>query len=88
MGAGNPRSAQYDHLSPEELNSAKVEILGKQIWRVIPYGLQYKKRALTGILANGMARFSDLLPFVFIGFAVDYYAGNDTEGFFLSLIHI
>ncbi len=82
MGAGNPRSAQYDHLSPEELNSAKVEILGKQIWRVIPYGLQYKKRALTGILANGMARFADLLPFVFIGFAVDYYAGNDTDGTF------
>ena len=82
MGAGNPRSAQYDHLSPEELNSAKVEILGKQIWRVVPYGLQYKKRALTGILANGMARFADLLPFVFIGFAVDYYAGNETEGFF------
>jgi len=82
MGAGNPRSAQYDHLSPEELNSSKVEILGKQIWRVVPYGLQYKKRALTGILANGMARFADLLPFVFIGFAVDYYAGNETEGFF------
>ena len=74
MGAGNPRSTQYDHLSPEELNDSKVEVLGKQIWRVVPYGLQYKKRALTGILANGMARFADLLPFVFIGFAVDYYA--------------
>ena len=24
--------------------------------------------------------FADLLPFVFIGFAVDYYAGNETEG--------
>ncbi len=85
MGAGNPRAAQYDHLSPEELNTAKVEILGKQIWRVVPYGMQYKKRALTGILANGMARFADLLPFVFIGFAVDYYAGNETEGIFGSM---
>ena len=85
MGAGNPRAAQYDHLSPEELNASKVDILGKQIWRVIPYGMNYKKRALTGILANGMARFADLLPFVFIGFAVDYYAGNDTEGTFGSM---
>ena len=82
MGAGNPRSIQYDHLSPEELNDSKVDVLGKQIWRLIPYGLQYKRRALIGILSNGMARFADLLPFVFIGFAVDYYAGNDTEGTF------
>ena len=55
MGAGNPRAAQYDHLSPEELNASKGDIMGKQIWRVIPYGMNYKKRALTGILANGMA---------------------------------
>ena len=74
MGAGNPRAAQYDHLSPEQLNSKKIDILGKQVWRVIPYGMRYWKRAVTGILANGFARFADLLPFVFIGFAVDYYA--------------
>lgn len=82
MGAGNPRAAQHQHLSPEQLNSEKVDILGKQIWRVIPYGMKYKQRALVGILANGMARFADLLPFVFIGFAVDYYSGASTEGFF------
>jgi ATP-binding cassette subfamily B protein len=29
-----------------------------------------------------MARFSDLLPFVFIGFAVDYYSKVQTEGFY------
>lgn len=85
MGAGNPRAAQYDHLSPEQLNSKKIDILGKQVWRVIPYGMQYWKRAVTGILANGFARFADLLPFVFIGFAVDYYAGNETEGTFGSM---
>ena len=82
MGAGNPRSAQYDHLSPDQLNQSKSGILGRQIWRVVPYGLRYKKRALTGIAANGMARFSDLLPFVFIGFAVDFYEGNETDGTF------
>lgn len=82
MGAGHARSTQYQHLPPEELNEDKTEVLGKQIWRVIPYGLNYKKRALVGVLANGMARFADLLPFVFIGFAVDYYSGNNTDGFF------
>ena len=72
MGAGHARATQYDHLTPEDLNDQKVEVLGKQIWRVIPYALSYKKRALTGIAANGVARFADLLPFVFIGFAVDF----------------
>ena len=66
MGAGNPRAAQHQHLSPEQLNSDKIDILGKQIWRVIPYGMKYKKRALVGILANGLARFADLLPFVLL----------------------
>lgn len=81
MGAGNPRSAQYDHLSPDELN-AHVSVLGSQIWRVLPYATQYKLRAILGILSNVMARFSDLLPFVFIGFAVDYYSKVQTEGFY------
>jgi ATP-binding cassette subfamily B protein len=82
MGAGHTRATQYDHLSPEDLNDDKVEVLGSQIWRVVPYAMNYKKRALVGVLANGMARFSDLLPFVFIGFAVDYYSGEETKGFF------
>ena len=82
MGGGNTRATQYEHLSPEELNSEKVDILGKQIWRVIPYGMKYKNRAIVGIIANGLARFADLLPFVFIGFAVDYYSDATTEGFF------
>ena len=82
MGAGHTRAKQYEHLTPEDLNSQKTDVLGKQIWRVIPYALSYKKRALTGIAANGVARFADLLPFVFIGFAVDFYSGNDTDGTF------
>ena len=85
MGAGHKRATQYEHLDPDALNDTKTEVLGKQIWRVIPYGFRYKMRALTGVLANGMARFADLLPFVFIGFAVDYYAGNETDGFFGSM---
>ena len=82
MGGGNTRATLYEHLTPEELNSEKVDVLGKQIWRVIPYGMKYKNRAIVGIIANGLARFADLLPFVFIGFAVDYYSEVSTEGFF------
>ena len=85
MGAGNPRAAQYDHLAPEDLNPEGVTVLGRQIWRVVPYGLRYRNRAIVGILSNGMARFADLLPFVFIGFAVDFFSGNDTEGFYGSI---
>ena len=63
-----------------------TQILGRRIWRVIPYIKPYWLRAVTGILSNGMARFSDLLPFVFIGFAVDYYSGNDDfSGFYGSM---
>ena len=63
-----------------------TQILGRRIWRVIPYIKPYWVRAVTGILSNGMARFSDLLPFVFIGFAVDYYSGNDDfSGFYGSM---
>ncbi|MGY8754452.1 MAG: ABC transporter ATP-binding protein [Candidatus Poseidoniales archaeon] len=82
MGAGHVRAAQYDHLPVEDLNSDKTEILGKQIWRILPYARNYKQRAFVGILSNGLARFADLLPFVFIGFAVDFYSGDKTEGFF------
>ena len=82
MGAGHVRAAQYDHLSVEDLNSDKAEILGSQIWRILPYAGNYKQRAFIGIVSNGLARFADLLPFVFIGFAVDFYSGDTTEGFF------
>ena len=60
MGAGNPRAAQYDHLAPEDLNPEGVTVLGRQIWRVVPYGLRYRNRAIVGILSNGMARFADI----------------------------
>jgi ATP-binding cassette subfamily B protein len=49
------------------------QILGKQIWRVLPYVKRYWKRAAGGIATNGMARAFDLIPFVAIGMAADYY---------------
>jgi ATP-binding cassette subfamily B protein len=60
-------------------------VLGKRIWRVLPYIKLYWRRATLGIACNGLARFCDLLPFVFIGFAVDFYSGNPSEGFFGSM---
>ena len=60
-------------MSPEDIN-AGAEVLGKQIWRAaVPYAKKYPKRALTGIFANAAARFFDLMPFVAIGLAVDYF---------------
>ena len=56
------------------------QIVGRKIYRVIPYILAYWKRALGGILSNGIARAFDLIPFVAIGMATDYY----TKGVYTS----
>lgn len=52
------------------------QIVGKQIWRVIPYIKQYWQRAVGGIVANAIARAFDLIPFIAIGMAADYYASD------------
>ncbi len=79
MGAGNPRARQYDHLDPEQLNP-EVQILGRQIWRVVNYAKPYWQRATAGIASNAMARMADLIPFVAIGWAVDYFANGLNAG--------
>ncbi|MDP6906049.1 MAG: ABC transporter ATP-binding protein [Candidatus Thalassarchaeaceae archaeon] len=56
------------------------QILGRKIWRIVPYIRPYRKRALVGISSNMLARVFDLIPFIFIGFAVDYYGDSETEG--------
>ena len=73
-------------ISTSGTEDESTQILGRRIWRIFPYIKPYKKRAYVGIFSNAMARFSDLLPFVFIGFAVDYYGGNDDfSGFYGSM---
>jgi len=67
-------------MSDDEAEDAQV--LGRRIWRVVPYIRPYWRRAVTGIASNGMARFFDLLPFVFIGFAVDFYSDKVSSGSF------
>ncbi len=55
-------------------------VLGRQIWRVVPYATRYPGRLVTGFLSNACARASDLLPFVAIGWAVDFYTGGQLVG--------
>ena len=72
-------------ISTSGTEAESTQILGRRIWRIFPYIKPYKKRAYVGIFSNAMARFSDLLPFVFIGFAVDYYGGNAVSYTHLTL---
>ncbi|MCH1460779.1 MAG: ABC transporter ATP-binding protein/permease [Candidatus Poseidonia sp.] len=68
-----------DAMSPEDLNGG-AQVLGRQIWRVVPYAKKYPKRVATGIFANAAARFFDLMPFVAIGLAVDYFTTDVLSG--------
>jgi ATP-binding cassette subfamily B protein len=76
---GSRSGKKQDHLKPEEINEDK-QIIGRQIWRVVPYAKKYPKRAIVGIAANAMARFFDLIPFVAIGLAVDFFTTNSLSG--------
>ena len=49
------------------------QVIGRKIWRIAPYVTRYWKEALGGILANIGARAFDLIPFIAIGMAADYY---------------
>ena len=77
-GAQSAR-AQGDKMSPEENNDG-TDVLGKQIWRIVPYAKKYPKRVAAGVLANAAARFFDLMPFVAIGLAVDYFTTDVLSG--------
>ncbi len=66
-------------MDPENGNEDS-QVLGRQVWRVIPYAKRYPGRVLTGILANATARVFDLMPFVAIGLAVDYFTTDVLSG--------
>ncbi len=61
------------------------QIVGRKIWRIFPYVKRYWVRALGGIVANVAARAFDLIPFIAIGLATDYY-NPDTADFTNSSI--
>jgi ATP-binding cassette subfamily B protein len=79
MTRAHAAGAGKDLMSPEDINEG-AEVLGKQIWRVIPYAKKYPGRVFTGIFANAAARFFDLMPFVAIGLAVDYFTTDVLSG--------
>ena len=47
------------------------QIVGRQIWRILPYVTRYWERAIGGLLANIGARIFDLIPLIAIGMAAD-----------------
>ena len=58
------------------------QVVGRKIWRIVPYLRKYPKRVFGGIFTNGIARAFDLIPFIAIGMAADYYRdGTFTNDF-------
>ena len=66
--------------APEDIND-RVAVMGRQLWRVVPYATAYPRRLATGMLANACARAADLLPFIAIGWAVDHFTSGAIAGF-------
>ena len=55
------------------------QVVGRKIWRIFPYVIRYWQRALGGLLANMGARVFDLIPFIAIGMAADYYNPDNPQ---------
>ena len=74
--------------SNEDEQIDSKQIIGNQIWRIIPYVKNYWRRATLGISTNAFARAFDLIPFVAMGLAVDYYQSGNLTGpqFLVDLI--
>jgi len=63
------------------------QIVGRKIWRIVPYLKRYWKRAAGGVAANAAARAFDLIPFIVIGMAADWYqSGTFTSPTIQSLV--
>ena len=69
-----------DILSNDDESEDEKQVFGKKIWRIIPYVKTYWRRASLGIGTNGFARAFDLIPFVAMGLAVDYYQSGTLTG--------
>ena len=73
------RSQNSNPMDPSRIND-QIGETSKQVYRVIPYATSYPARLLTGFFANAAARASDLIPFVAIGWAVDYFIRKSENG--------
>ena len=79
MTRGMSRSSKVDPMSPSSINE-KTQVVGRQIWRVVPYAKRYPGRVLAGFFSNAMARMFDLMPFVAIGYSIDYFTNDKMSG--------
>tara|TARA_B100000575_G_scaffold233205_1_gene194571 strand:- start:855 stop:2708 length:1854 start_codon:yes stop_codon:yes gene_type:complete len=79
MTDGEPALSTTDKMSPDSTGEG-AGVLGNQIWRIVPYAKSYPKRVFAGVFANAAARFFDLMPFVAIGLAVDYFTTDMLSG--------
>lgn len=79
MSRRSDRGPKVETLEPEELNEG-AQVLGRQVWRVVPYAFRYPRRLLAGFVGNACARIVDLVPFVAIGWAVDYFTSDTMVG--------
>jgi len=79
MAHGISSSDKADPMAPSSINE-KTQIVGRQIWRVVPYAKRYPRRVFAGIFSNAMARVFDLMPFVAIGYSVDYFTTKKMSG--------
>ncbi|MEE2624962.1 MAG: ABC transporter transmembrane domain-containing protein, partial [Candidatus Thermoplasmatota archaeon] len=61
------------------------QVVGRKIWRIVPYIKRYWRRAAGGVGANAVARAFDLIPFIAIGMAADYYQ-SDGQRFTSDLV--
>ena len=48
-------------MAPEDIND-RVAVMGRQLWRVVPYATAYPRRLATGMLANACARARTFCP--------------------------
>jgi hypothetical protein len=51
--------APQDSMEPSEINE-KSQVLGRQIWRVVPYAKRYPGRVLAGVLGNATCPVSSI----------------------------
>jgi len=67
-------------LDSDDDDDDETQILGRQVWRVVPYAFRYPRRLAAGFVGNACARIVDLVPLVAIGWAVDYFTSDTMVG--------
>ena len=79
MTSGVEGPDAVDLMTPSSAEEKK-QVVGRQIWRVVPYAKNYPGRVMSGILCNALARVFDLMPFVAIGYSIDYFTNETMSG--------